>query len=544
MPINLNETMGNIIYKKFIKKDNNIYLFYINNDGEMVKDWLCSEFSVDKVRYNEETKDFSYDLIIKSLFGETTCCVSKGLFTYKRFNELAEKGLNYNDKNISQIIEYVRCEEQQAEHVMEYTFVGWNDNKFSRTATANKEYVGDLKLAQSSGYDYETLNKLLEDAYGLQFALTVGCSSALLGYLGQKIPLNSPIVHFYGDTSLGKTTALQTAVSMWGKPDIDSGMLSTWNQTENCLMNRLCNNFALPIALDESSICKYDMTSFIYNFSQGVNRQRLMKTGKQTKTKQWLCPILSSGESSILEQSNSNNGLSVRIFEFSIPITKSASHSNEVKDFVNQNYGYIGKKFIITIGKFSFDKIKNAYSAEKKKFIDSIPKAEYMPTTDRLSDYYALWMLTARILHKLLKINVEPEEIKKILLIHHQNLNDNWDTGEKVYNIILDRITNKRNLYPDKNEYFGQSIEGVVFPDGEVAIIRPVFEQILKEHGFTNKHTVFKSLAEKDLIKKQRSDTYYSFKTLNQIKTSVVIINISKNYERTNHYEIYKKNTT
>ena len=130
---------------------------------------------------NEETKDFSYDLIIKSLFGETTCCVSKGLFTYKRFNELAEKGLNYNDKNISQIIEYVRCEEQQAEHVMEYTFVGWNDNKFSRTATANKEYVGDLKLAQSSGYDYETLNKLLEDAYGLQFALTVGCSSALLG---------------------------------------------------------------------------------------------------------------------------------------------------------------------------------------------------------------------------------------------------------------------------------------------------------------------------------------------------------------------------
>lgn len=93
MPIKSNETMGNIIYKKFIKKDNNIYLFYINNDGEMVKDWLCSEFSVDKVRYNEETKDFSYDLIIKSLFGETTCCVSKGLFTYKRFNELSEKGL-------------------------------------------------------------------------------------------------------------------------------------------------------------------------------------------------------------------------------------------------------------------------------------------------------------------------------------------------------------------------------------------------------------------------------------------------------------------
>ncbi len=36
----------------------------------MVKDWLCSEFSVDKVRYNEETKDFSYDLIERSFFNE------------------------------------------------------------------------------------------------------------------------------------------------------------------------------------------------------------------------------------------------------------------------------------------------------------------------------------------------------------------------------------------------------------------------------------------------------------------------------------------
>lgn len=511
----------------------------------MIKEWLCTDFSITKVRYSEETEDFYYDLLIKSLFGDIECHVSKGLFTNKRFDELSEKGLNYSNKQISQIIEYSQYEEQEAEHIREYTFIGWKNNKFSGFAEKGKQYVGNLKLSQSTDYDYETLNKLLKGAYGLQFALTVGCSGCVLGYLSQKIPLNSPIVHFYGDTSLGKTTALQMAVSVFGKPDIDSGMLSTWNQTENCLMNRLCNNFAVPIALDESSICKYDMTSFIYNFSQGVNRQRLMKTGKQAATKQWLCPMVSSGESSILEQCKSNGGLNVRLFEFSIPITKSAKHSNRVKNFVNENYGHIGKKLTKILEDSEFDDVKDYYITEKDDFLKSIPKDELMPTTDRLSDYYALWVTTAKILNECLVIDVESDKIKNILLSHHRSLNDNLNMGKKLYNIILDRIVNKRNLYPDKNEYFGQSVEGVVYPDGEVAITRPAFEQMLKEHGFTNKLTALKSLDKNKYLIKQREDTYYSIRTLNRVKTSVVVIDISDNYnkiskyERKNGYEIY-----
>lgn len=540
------EISGEIVYKKFLRENGSLYSFYFDNDdGKMVKEWMCNAFSISKVRYNEETADFCYDLTIDSSFGEIKCRVSKGLFTNKRFDELAEKGLNYNNKYIPQIIEYAQYEEQKADHIREFTFIGWKDNKFSGFAEKGKEYVGNIKLSQSDKYDYKTLNKLLKGAYGLQFALTVGCSGCVSGYLSQKIPLTSPIVHFYGDTSLGKTTALQMAVSVWGKPDIDSGMLSTWNQTENCLMSRLCNDFAVPIALDESSICKYDMTSFIYNFSQGVNRQRLMKTGKQAATKQWLCPMVSSGESSILEQCKSNGGLNVRLFEFSLPITKSAKHSNEVKNFVTEKYGHIGKELVSTLEDSEFDDVMDYYITEKNDFLKSIPKDELMPTTDRLSDYYALWVTTAKILNECLEIDVEPDKIKDILLSHHRSLNDNLNTGSKLYNIILDRIVSKRNMYPDKKDYYGQSVEGVVYPDGEVAITRPAFEQILKENGFTNRLTALKELDKNNHLIKQREDTYYSTRTLNRVKTSVVTVNISENYEkilnyeRKNDYEIY-----
>lgn len=90
-----------------------------------------------------------------------------------------------------------------------------------------------------------------------------------------------------------------------------------------------------------------------------------MKTGKQAATKQWLCPMVSSGESSILEQCKSNGGLNVRIFEFSLPITKSAKHSNEVKKFVTEKYGHIGKELVSILEESEFDDVMDYYITEK-----------------------------------------------------------------------------------------------------------------------------------------------------------------------------------
>lgn len=535
-----NKSSGEVVHKKFFIENKSLYYYYFD-EGEMSKDWMCTAFHILKVRYNEETSDFCYELIIQSDFGDLSCCVSKGLFTYKNFDVLAQKGLNFSNKFIPQIIEYARCEEQEAEHIREYTFLGWKNNKFSALSEKNREYIGDLKLSQSDDYDYKGLNKLLKNAYGLQLALTVSCSSCLLGYLGQNRSFDSPIIHFYGDTSLGKTTALKIGASVWGKPDIDSGLLSTWNQTENCLMNRLCNNFAVSVSLDEASICHYDMTSFIYNFSQGVNRQRLMKNGKQAATKQWLTTMLSSGEASILEQSNRNSGLCVRVFEFSKPITKSAKHSNQVKQFVNKYYGHIGKDFAEVLECNDYDDIAVNYDASKIDFIKAVPKEELMPTTDRLSDYYALWITTAEILSKTLDIEVEPDKIKELLLEHHKSLNTTLNVGKTLYNIIIDRIISKGNSYPKEKQYFGESVEGIICPNGEALITRSAFEQILKENGFTNRLTALRALEGINCLKKQREDTYYSMRTLNNVKTKVIVIDISNDYLRPKNTPILTK---
>lgn len=185
-----NKSSGEVMHQNFFIENKSLYYYYFD-EGEMSKDWMCTAFHIPKVKYNEETSDFCYELIIQSDFGDLSCCVSKGLFTYKNFDALAQKGLNFSNKFIPQIIEYARCEEQEAEHIREYTFLEWKNNKFSALSEKNREYIGDLKLSQSDDYDYKGLNKLLKNAYGLQLALTVSCSSCLLGYLGQNRSFDS-----------------------------------------------------------------------------------------------------------------------------------------------------------------------------------------------------------------------------------------------------------------------------------------------------------------------------------------------------------------
>ena len=74
--------------------------------------------------------------------------------------------------------------------------------------------------------------------------------------------------------------------------------------------------------------------------------------------------------------------------------------------------------------------------------------------------------------------------------------------GKTLYNIIIDRIISKGNSYPKEKQYFGESVEGIICPNGEALITRSAFEQILKENGFTNRLTALRALEGIKLPKK------------------------------------------
>lgn len=126
----------------------------------------------------------------------------------------------------------------------------------------------------------------------LVFALSVAFAGPLLRPAG----MESGGVHFRGASSLGKSTALKVAASVWGRPDFMLG----WRTTDN--------------ALESTAVCRSDCTLILDEFGQVDPRVagecayllanerekgRNTRSGVNRKRRTWRLLFLSSGEVSL-----------------------------------------------------------------------------------------------------------------------------------------------------------------------------------------------------------------------------------------------------
>lgn len=275
---------ANFCYGSYYVTNNEVYIADVEG-VEVELRYLCSDFTITKVIYNEDTQNFKYEIHLHTPNGEKEVTVDKSVFTSKRLEGLTAKGFSFAPNGTAEVLKFTLLQEDDAEKITEYSYVGFKNNHFWGYAR-DRKCVSRVKLEQSNFSDKRQLNRLLDNAPLLQLAYTIATSSAVQSFLGQELPLSTMLYHFYGDSSQGKTTALLTT-SVWGKPTVESGLFTTWNQTELSLMNLLANNYGVTVALDESSVCHYDLTSILYNISQGINRQRLQKNLQQQPT-EWI----------------------------------------------------------------------------------------------------------------------------------------------------------------------------------------------------------------------------------------------------------------
>lgn len=67
----------------------------------------------------------------------------------------------------------------------------------------------------------------------LELALTIGLSAPVVGMIGNDLGLESPLIHIWGESTEGKTTAAMLAISVFGFPNIreEKGLMRNWNTT-------------------------------------------------------------------------------------------------------------------------------------------------------------------------------------------------------------------------------------------------------------------------------------------------------------------------
>ena len=126
--------------------------------------------------------------------------------------------------------------------------------------------------------------------------LVLSLCAAFAGPVLARAGAESGGLHLIGDSSTGKTTAIEAACSVWGGP----GFKRSWRTTSNGLEGAASLFNDSLLALDEISECDpRAVGEVVYMIGNGRGKQRAGRTGGARAVARWRSSVLSTGERSI-----------------------------------------------------------------------------------------------------------------------------------------------------------------------------------------------------------------------------------------------------
>jgi putative DNA primase/helicase len=210
--------------------------------------------------------------------------------------------------------------------------------------------------------------------------LMLAVSASFAGPLLQRSHAESGGIHLFGDSSTGKSTAMDAACATWGGP----GFKRSWRATGNGLEGAAAMFNDCLLALDEISECDpKQVGEIVYMLGNGRGKQRASRNGNARGVAKWRCFVMSNGERTIATTMaeggyRAKAGQSMRLLD--IPAAQTygawdnlhgasspAAFSDAIKRAAVQHHGQAGRVFL---EKLTFDPAD--YCAELDK-IKALP---------------------------------------------------------------------------------------------------------------------------------------------------------------------------
>lgn len=215
--------------------------------------------------------------------------------------ELARMGLDIapSIKARTKLSEYVVSAKPNA-RARCVTRTGWHGQVFvlpDRTIGKSKEMVIYQSEMTHSEYSVkgtlqdwqENVSRYCSGNPRMLLALSTAFAGMLLNLAGEE----SGGIHFVGNSSTGKTTALRAACSVYGPPSY----LHRWRATANGLEGLAAMHNDTLLVLDELSQCEpREAGQIAYMLANGSGKARAARTGKAKPSQSWHLLFLSAGE--------------------------------------------------------------------------------------------------------------------------------------------------------------------------------------------------------------------------------------------------------
>lgn len=279
--------------------------------------------------------------------------------------ELLSHGVTFARKKRNLIIDYIMGEKPE-KRITAVTTIGWHNGVF---ILPNKVIGGGDVVFQSEiahECDFESMGTLEEWNHYIgrycigNIPLIVSVCTALAGplleYINRK---HGGGIHWVGDSSTGKSTALEVAGTIWGSPEF----IRSWSVTANGFEGVAATRNDTCLILDEiNEAIPYDVGKITYMIVNGQGKQRAGRTGNARQIRRWRLMAISSGEKTLESVMNEvgkqpNSGQLVRLLNipsrFEYGIFSNLHEFNDGRTFADyfkttsqKYYGHVGSAFI------------------------------------------------------------------------------------------------------------------------------------------------------------------------------------------------------
>lgn len=295
------------------------------------------------------------------------------------------------------------------------------------------------------------------------------------------------MVHAFGGSESGKTSALMLAASVWANPE-PGEYVGTYNGTRYAQETTAGFLNSLPMCIDELQIQTSqgakDFDDIIYQLCEGVSKKQGTASGGLRRQQKWRNTILSNGEHTILKP-QSGGGARNRVIEIESP-AKMYSDLVGLCEIINHNYGFAGRQFVewILVPE-NMDRMKQLQK-------DYYHELQQMDVTDKQAGSASALLTADHIATEIIfkdKHALTASDLRDVLLTRAE-LDVNQQTLEWLQEFIAinsmhfyvsDQTQNEEDAKKDfqKTELWGMTDNDA----GYVYVIRAVFNKIMKDHG-------------------------------------------------------------
>ena len=341
-----------------------------SGDQQPVEQWVCSPLHIQAVTHDPQANNVGRLLRFKTTLGTwrewaMPMELLKGDGADLR-GELLSMGVELDPLGRTLFAQYLQ-KPPPKRRIHCALSVGWCGNSFVLPdVVIGPKASGVIFQSGERGHDEFTTAGSL-DGWLVEIAaravgnplLTLSLSAAFAGPLMALCNAESGGVHIVGDSSTGKTTAIEAACSVWG----GNNYKRSWRATANGMEGAATMFNDCLLALDEISECDpREVGAIVYSLGNGRGKQRSTRTGRAQSVSRWRCFVLSSGERTMGTTMSEGGfrvkaGQAVRLLDIPASRTYGAwdtlhgfetgtQLSDALKRGASKHYGHAGRAFL------------------------------------------------------------------------------------------------------------------------------------------------------------------------------------------------------